>query len=108
MTLRQEICLTCRKEKLDSTQSVKDSIMGYSYSVFPNPVQEYLRLEVAKYDTNHTYKWTLININGVEIANGEQEINMQKTIEFASLPVGQYILTLFVNNRRKEYKIIKQ
>jgi len=74
--------------------------------IFPNPVINTLSIDFMHTDIFHTY--SLINLDGKQLMNGELNIHKQKAqIKGLSvLPAGVYLLVLTGENSRLERKIL--
>ena len=79
--------------------------LDFEISVFPNPVQEQVTLEV---DVPHGLHYILFNINGVMIERN-QLLSKETEIDFSQLDPSTYILKVFKSpEESRTFKIIKQ
>lgn len=94
-----------------SSAVVQDDWGKRIVKVYPNPVQEYLKIDVVYGDTtgektNTPMICRVYDSSGIllsDIESGEHSI----VVDFSSYPKGWYIVSLQTGDDRKEYKIIR-
>ncbi|NSW46419.1 MAG: T9SS type A sorting domain-containing protein [Bacteroidales bacterium] len=93
-------------KKDTSNKSVHDYAGEYKINIFPNPVNANLHIIIENYTDKTNISYTLNDNNGKQI---KHEVVYSKifNIDFLNFPDGNYILNLYINNEKKEYKIIK-
>jgi len=118
--LRQIIILQTNTNTVDTTLTenyfndkkdtnnvaIEDFLGKIKIKIYPNPVNNSLRvtIENCEKETNILYK--LYDYNGKQIKQ-EPVHNKEFYIDFLNFPNGNYILVLYINNEKREYKIIK-
>jgi YD repeat-containing protein len=93
------------QETKTSTLSVADFEKTKSFTLFPNPFQE--ELQIASKDRNIT-QVQLFDLTGKLIKEEKGNNQNSFTLKTNGLPVGTYIITIFTDNGRESYKVIKK
>ena len=80
---------------------------GLSVAIFPNPVSETLNLEFFGDMTESKIGYEVFTNSG-QLIEKEEVVSNVSAIDFSRLAVGMYVLRLKINDKYKEYKIVKQ
>ena len=93
------------QETKTSTLSVEDFENTKSFTLYPNPFQE--ELQIASKEQSIT-QVQLYDLTGKLIQ--EEKVNNQNTFTFKTngLPIGTYLITIFTDNGKQSFKIIKK
>lgn len=94
-----------QKEKQNKDELIEESFL--EYKVYPNPVTEYLSIEIPDTETDELVELSLISIGGKQIHHEKTEVSTV-TIPMAHLSNGIYILRSKRGSIIKEWKIIKR
>ena len=75
-------------------------------NIYPNPFQNELKIEIEGEDTDEFWEYTVYSIRGTYISSGN--LKNGEILEFGDLSPGVYFLTLFIENDKKTWKLIKK
>ena len=78
-----------------------------SVSIFPNPTAGLLGVEITHLPDGAVGSLQLFNIQGAELYN-KQGVAVSNPVDMSSLPAGQYLLVLQVNDKKKEWCVVKR
>ncbi|MBS1538016.1 MAG: T9SS type A sorting domain-containing protein [Bacteroidetes bacterium] len=84
-------------QKTGVTESVRNSIQ-----IYPNPFSSFITIN----SDNKPYYYSIYNIYGQKIAEGNSTKNQIENVE--NLSIGLYFITLNVNGKTSTFKIIKE
>ena len=77
-------------------------------SFYPNPTKGILRIEIASNtEIDKLGEISIFNMNGA-LVEKKADIDIENMINLSGLPSGIYILRVVLNNRIKEWKLIKE
>ncbi|MDL2297310.1 T9SS type A sorting domain-containing protein, partial [Bacteroidales bacterium OttesenSCG-928-E04] len=91
----------------NETSKFEDRIGEIVLYVFPNPTAGELTISIENYDDLTQGKLSLYTVNGQLI----REVVVDSptiTLDLSSYSSGIYLLSLLMNNRVKDWKIVKQ
>lgn len=104
---RTKIDLTTSCSRKGTADTATEQISENKRMVlFPNPVQELLNIHLLGDWKNEQSSLWLYDLAGKQILM-KQNLNSQNEIPFASLPIGMYIVKVFIDNKYYEYKVVK-
>lgn len=75
--------------------------------VYPNPTKGQLQIKIIGTSTNLPKTVTLIGMNGLVLIRKSASDN-EYTLDLSSLSSGMYILSIHMEDMKKEFKIIKE
>ena len=75
--------------------------------VYPNPTKGQLQIKIIGTSTNLPKTVTLIGMNGSVLIRKSASDN-EYTLDLSSLSSGMYILSIHMEDMKKEFKIIKE
>lgn len=91
---------------ISSVMTAKN-VAGISYTVFPNPADDYLLLNIPDYK-NEKYSYQLFDLQG-KLLKSDRLTNISTRINTSMLAPSVYFLHIIQQNERiKTFKIIKQ
>lgn len=92
--------------ELDITgpSNVEENRLQIPISVYPNPVQNYVNIELPKSEGFYSYQ--LIELNGHTVKKGT--LNNLSTVEVSDLVNGVYLLKITKDNKSKVFKLVKE
>jgi hypothetical protein len=80
--------------------SVYETAESATISVYPQPVSDYLKIDLSNVTTNNLSDISLYNINSEKVLTVEDFGSSSETIlDIRYLPSGQYLLILRLNNK---------
>ena len=85
---------------------INNSNDNFDILIFPNPVSEVLNIEFLGNIDDSKIEYEVFNINGQLIENKYIKSNATE-IYFANLQTGVYFVRLKIDDKYKEYKILK-
>lgn len=88
------------------TSKITDSFGEVQFTIFPNPTKGILNIYVAG-SINNQLIYSLYSVGGAFIRAKEQT-GTSVTIDLSDQPSGIYMLVCRTNDKRKEWKIIKE
>ena len=104
------------KKSLEENDTVKEEMGTFSMSVFPNPVQNYLELNITDNtnskqsvmsETEFQNFYQVYDNNG-RILKTNNIYSDTEQIYFGDYPAGIYFLRITYRDKTKDFKIIKQ
>lgn len=110
-------CISRKIIPLSSPQGVKqqpkdsvviDDLLGeQKILIYPNPTKSTLKVEITGSEWKDDTSLILFNAQGMMLysAHAQQGINQ---VDLSAYPKSWYILCVQINDKRKEYKIIKE
>jgi hypothetical protein len=91
----------------DVESGIEDKIGEFTLSAYPNPTTGNLTVSIENYEKLTQGKLSLYSASGQLIREFPMD-SPTVTIDISSCSPGTYILTLRMNNRMKDWKIIKE
>ena len=93
--------------KHGDTTMIQSVVENYTVKIFPNPVKNYLQVDIQGLSKENNINIQLLDLQGSVIFNWEL-IKSQFQIETKDLIAGTYFLNIFIDNKRSFWKIIKE
>ncbi len=90
----------------DRVLKYETGIADYNIAVYPNPVEDILIINISGTEKIKNANIQLICISG-KIMYNEIIHDNNKILDFGNIPVGTYILKIFINNKPSEFKIVR-
>jgi len=90
----------------ESSGLIENNITALPLTVFPNPANKNISIDLDKYPTVKFSSVTLINLVGEKIINQTENLEGKLNIDISSLPVGIYVITAQDNAGAKYIKKI--
>jgi len=84
-----------------------DKIGSYGITIFPNPVKEYLTVEIGDIDNAPNARMELYSASGERIYE-DQKLKSKNTVDFSGLKSGTYVLKIIIDNRVSTWKVVKE
>jgi len=94
-------------KKSDESTPVVDQLGERKITVYPNPTQGALAIEITGGDTKDEIRFILFSAQGTQLQNLKVTATITP-VNMSSYPVGWYILRVQVGEKVTEFKIIKQ
>ena len=93
--------------KASEPAPVEDQLGERKITVYPNPTQGALAIEITGGDTKDEIRFILFSAQGTQLQNLKVTATITP-VNMSSYPVGWYILRVQVGEKVTEFKIIKQ
>ena len=94
-------------KKSDESTPVVDQLGERKITVYPNPTQGALAIEITGGDTKDEIRFILFSAQGTQLQNLKVTATITP-VNMSSYPVGWYILRVQAGEKITEFKIIKQ
>ena len=95
------------KGKLNPKEFLTDKLGKNNIKIYPNPTQGQLKLVLNNNDVYENSSIELYSLAG-KILYRNNNISTINNIDLSDKPQGAYILRLIINNKKLEWKIIKE
>ena len=97
------------KNNADANQKdfFTDRLGENNIKIYPNPTKGQIKVVLTNIDNCNNSSIELYNLSG-KIIYKKNKISITNNIELSDKPDGAYILRLMINNKKMEWKIIKQ
>jgi len=95
------------KKDADSAPAVTDQLGERKITVYPNPTQGALAVEITGGDTKDEIRFLVFSSQGVQLQNIKAAVSITP-INMSSYSAGWYILRVQAGEKVKEFKIVKQ
>ncbi len=112
--IRRELILIPDNKKIETDGVSDDSTVVYNYNVFdyevkiyPNPTQGYLNVEIIDFPAHISAEIIVYDLQGRLIHRSISSETLTG-IDFSAHPAGMYVLQLIIDNRKKEWNVLKQ
>ncbi len=105
--LQSEEALACAKERFKIQGRVIQQNQN-TYTIYPNPFNEALNLEITTQSENEITQCTLYNLTGQIIQKADFQGNINTTWEMNDLAKGVYLLKIQQGDTQEIRKLIKQ
>ncbi len=106
--LQSEEVLACAKERFKIQGRVIQQNQNNTYTIYPNPFDEALNLEITTQSENEITQCTLYNLTGQMIQKTDFKGNINTTWEMNDLAKGVYLLKIQQGGTQEIRKLIKQ
>lgn len=90
-----------------STEAVVSKLEEMQISIFPNPTQGVLRIEITNLPEGSDGSLTIWNLGGQEVLH-LFSISSSMLADMSGLPTGNYLMQLKVGTENKEWTVVKQ
>jgi hypothetical protein len=80
-------------------------LAGHTINAYPNPVSQQLNLEIAGLQDKLNNLVRIYEMNGRLIS--ETRLQSSQKLDFSSFSAGTYLLTIWIDGKKKEVEIIK-
>lgn len=104
--LKREVIVLGGKDQNKSEETYIFEANDKTIKIYPNPVLNYLSIEMIGDYSENKYQYQVYSSNGTQVLTGE--IIDGQNISFKPLAPGTYFLTMFIDNSKKTWKIIKK
>jgi len=88
-------------------ESYTNSLSDLKIKIYPNPVQDFVHLNINGLKSDEQLAYYLFNMQG-QLIFTQLITNQTETFDFTIFPAGYYILKLRYKESVLEYKIVKQ
>ena len=89
-----------------TTAPVETPLGEMSIKVFPNPTSGTLRIEITNLPESSSGNIRIFNLQGAEVIS-RNDISASILLDLSGLPAGDYIMRMEINNKFREWKIVK-
>jgi hypothetical protein len=90
----------------DEQAGLNTKIGKHNIMVFPNPVREVLRIEIEGLSGSENAYWQLVDMQGRTIET-KTITNYAEDVVFSNIQPGTYLLMVYIDNKKQEFKIIR-
>jgi len=111
--IQRELIFIQGNKSLESENTQQDSVV-YNYNVFsydvkiyPNPTDGFFKVEIIDLPTNISLQIFVYDMQGRSIFSTTSNTSVTE-IDFSNQANGMYILQLIIDNRKKEWSVLKQ
>jgi hypothetical protein len=80
---------------------------NHNFSIYPNPAQNQLHIELKKYQANHNFNASIYAINGQLLLNKNLQ-SQHEILDLKKLSTGIYFIRLQANQQVFQYKFVKE
>lgn len=103
---RVDLTASCSRKGVADTATEKISETKRMV-LFPNPVAEMLNIHLVGDWKNEESKLWIYDLAGKEVYTKKQ-LDIENQLPFAQMPIGAYIVKVWIDNKYYEYKVIKE